>query len=652
MMNLNRHQPAKECHSAVILILFMTICQFTLALGQSPTRAREEFDNLAQAYHSNRITAEQYFVKADSLTHQLLAEGKHFETKELVDLLALYEKIAWSKAQYGRARVSYFFLFFNNARMFKKRGASIYYAEKVSEEYKRYGEEHPLVEQLQKSKIYQELRLYREVIEIFEGERSYLTGLPDRLQTDQIDHSVGLNALYILSPVLMGYIRLKDTASVYQTADLANRIGSTLRRKELLSRSQMLYNDMLMIDIALSVANFEQRYDDANSLLNDLEGLKTTYKDQATSFIDVNLNRLRIENYINLQNQDSLRAYIEKYESSTAFGDSQRADIAEFKGKLWTLEGNYREAYLSLADALQLERDVQADVMAESSNLLYAYTQAEHSGIALQKAESVKQQRTTWLLIISFVAIIIILAIYLTMLRQSRKAKEQVEALNNAADMQIIAMEEAKHQAVREEQQRLGQDLHDGLSSSIASIRHQLELLSMDTDDAFLKHKLGTLQTTVTTAYETARNKSHEWFNAANDQEEQSFEQRIRLLTERALPDSRYQKNIQIDDHSLLRVNADTRIALLRIIQEAITNIIKHARAKQVGILIYEEMDNLVLFISDDGKGLGQKKPDNEKSTMGLLSIRRRANYLNGEVTIQSDTNGTEITVSIPLVPL
>src|SRR5690606_1262926 len=123
----------------------------------------------------------------------------------LVDLLSLYEEIAWSKPEHSRGRVSYFFLFFNNARMFKQKGASMYYAEKITEEYKKIGESNPLVEQLQKCKIYQEMRLYDKVIAVFDSERNYITSLPELLQQDRIDYSVGLNAMYILSPVLMGY---------------------------------------------------------------------------------------------------------------------------------------------------------------------------------------------------------------------------------------------------------------------------------------------------------------------------------------------------------------------------------------------------------------------------------------------------------------
>lgn len=258
-------------------------------------------------------------------------------------------------------------------------------------------------------------------------------------------------------------------------------------------------------------------------------------------------------------------------------------------------------------------------------------------------------RRALWLLIVSSCAAIIVLIIYLIMLRKDKKSKAQVDALNNAANMQIIAMEEAKHQAVREEQQRLGQDLHDGLASSIAAIRHQLEALSLDTPDIILKNKLDMLLRETENAYKAARNKSHEWFSSSNDQQEQHFEEHIKLLTDNFLPESRYNKNINIDDSSLIGVDLDTRIALLRIIQEAITNIIKHARANNVGILIYEEEGNLILIINDDGIGLNEKKSSNEKSTIGLKSIRRRVQSLNGETKIHSDSKGTEITVSIPL---
>ncbi|MFD2034656.1 sensor histidine kinase [Belliella marina] len=259
------------------------------------------------------------------------------------------------------------------------------------------------------------------------------------------------------------------------------------------------------------------------------------------------------------------------------------------------------------------------------------------------------KRRTLWVVIISFMALISLMTIYLIMLRRSRKAKEQIGALNETANMQIIAMEEAKHEAVREEQRRLGQDLHDGLSSSIASIKHQLEVLSLDTEDPILKKKLAAMQSQITNAYEIARNKSHEWFNTDGGQQGQTFEQQIRLLIDSALPDSHYQKDIHIDEGALQHIPIDTRIALFRIIQEAITNIIKHAKANRVSILLYEEAGSLMLAINDDGIGLKNKKSDLGSSSMGLKSIKRRVQYLNGKMEINFGSQGTELAISIPI---
>lgn len=257
-------------------------------------------------------------------------------------------------------------------------------------------------------------------------------------------------------------------------------------------------------------------------------------------------------------------------------------------------------------------------------------------------------RRATWLIIISFSAIIIILLIYLIMLHQNRKAKMQIESLNEMANMQVIEVEEAKYQAIKEEQIRMSQDLHDGLSSSIAAISHQFEILAMDINDPSLKNRLDMLQQSISEVYHSSRNKSHEWYLNATQQEELSFEKQVKVLTDSAFPENRYNKKIHIDDYALSDVSAAHRITLLRIIQEAITNIIKHAKAKTIEILIYREEEIIILSISDDGKGFIGKTTLN-KPTMGIQSMTRRVQYLGGTLNIRSGNHGTDITISIPV---
>ena len=462
------------------------------------------------------------------------------------------------------------------------------------------------------------------------GQDDYLKSMPQLLKQTQVDPTVGLNAMYILSPALMEYIKAHDSTSTCQTAFLVKQLGTAIQRMDSISKSQLLYNNLLLIDIAYSAPNFEHQYNGAATLQNHMESLKATDKDQAANFIDLDLVRLGFENYFTQKSTDSFRTYIARYEVAPAFGKSQLANVAEFNAKLHVLKGYFEEVYEWLTDALRHERDLQSELMTESSNLLYAYTQANHSGVALQKAETVQQQRTLWLVIILFFSLICLPPIFLFLLRRNRKAKQQIETLNNAAN---IAMEDAKHQEIKEEQQRFGKD---SVTTSIAGIRHPPEILPFDNDDVSLKSKLGSLQTEVNKVYNVDGNKRHEWFNAASAQEEGSFAQRIRPLADSILSERCYKKDIRTADRTLLRGNADTWITLHHIKQVAITNIIKHTKAKGLGILNYKEDENLQLVINDDRKELAGNKSVKEKSTIGLQSIRHRVHLLNGQTTVRS----------------
>lgn len=632
---------------SLLCLFFLLITKTTTA--QSTVQAIKEFEKLAKAYRTNRISADKYLDSAYSLTQEFVSEGIEFKTQELVGLLSLYKDISWGKKKYGRPRVKYYTALVDNAEIFGQTGAAMYYNEKLSQELAKNGKIRPLLVDVFKVKAFNEQSLYNKVISTYNDKKEYIKHLPEQLQNKKTDNVNGMYAIDILAVAIEAYIKTRDTAAVYQTALLADQIGNTLKRKYPINRQHMLYNDFYALTRHHDIALLEHNQPKVGMLLDSIQALETMYNDQPMSFIEVPLFQMKADHFLSLKNLDSARFYIKKLASLPNFFKSQQPLLDEYQAQLQAVQGNFQGGYTSLTSALAHERKAKAVLLAEMDTLLYAYTEAENAKIELQKSETVKKQQTTWLVLISIAASIFILTIYLIMVYRSRKARIQVEALNNVANMQIIAMEEAKHQAVREEQQRLGQDLHDGLSSSIAAIRYQLEVLVMDTHDTVLKNKLSTLLRETENAYKAARNKSHEWFRAGDEQQEQSFERQIKLLTDTSLPDTHYKKTIHIDNNALIGVDMDTRIALLRIVQEAITNIIKHAKAKNVEILIYEE-DTLLLTISDDGIGLDEKKSRNGKSTMGLQSIHRRVQSLNGDTKIHSDVKGTEIIVSIPLV--
>ena len=96
----------------------------------------------------------------------------------------------------------------------------------------------------------------------------------------------------------------------------------------------------------------------------------------------------------------------------------------------------------------------------------------------------------------------------------------------------------------------------------------------------------------------------------------------------------------KVDDNSL---SDKMKLTIYRIVQEQVTNIIKHANAKEVIIEIYQDKGALVLTIKDDGVGFDVSS---KRNGVGLQNISSRAELLDGEVIINSSPgNGCELQV-------
>ena len=103
-----------------------------------------------------------------------------------------------------------------------------------------------------------------------------------------------------------------------------------------------------------------------------------------------------------------------------------------------------------------------------------------------------------------------------------------------------------------------------------------------------------------------------------------------------------YHKELKIS-----RVNFEISVAVFRIIQEALNNVIKHAQATTADLKITEKENEILITIKDNGKGF--KREQNRKG-FGLLNMNDRANLLNGSFFIDSTTgSGTTIEIKIPL---
>jgi len=99
-----------------------------------------------------------------------------------------------------------------------------------------------------------------------------------------------------------------------------------------------------------------------------------------------------------------------------------------------------------------------------------------------------------------------------------------------------------------------------------------------------------------------------------------------------------------------LHLDGDRATATFRIFQECLTNIVRHAQAKQVRVALRQEEESIVLVVEDDGIGFPVSDLSNTLGSLGLLGMKERAQSCGGDVRISSSPgSGTTVTVRVPV---
>jgi signal transduction histidine kinase len=99
-----------------------------------------------------------------------------------------------------------------------------------------------------------------------------------------------------------------------------------------------------------------------------------------------------------------------------------------------------------------------------------------------------------------------------------------------------------------------------------------------------------------------------------------------------------------------LRLPRDVEANLYRIAQEALHNVVEHAGATHVSVLLQHSDDETVLVIEDNGRGFGGSSggAQMDDGRLGLVSMRERATIAGGRFEIESRPSGTAIFIRVP----
>lgn len=220
--------------------------------------------------------------------------------------------------------------------------------------------------------------------------------------------------------------------------------------------------------------------------------------------------------------------------------------------------------------------------------------------------------------------------------------KESEKKLRHLASQLLRAQED--------ERKRISLELHDELGHALLSLK--LQLISVEEQllpqQVSLKTEVSKILGVISTTIEEVRRLYLDL--SPGDLEDLGLTSALHSLLDEFAD---LQKNIiwtiKLDNlDGLLPLSAQT--AIYRVVQEALTNIGKHAKPKQVWVEIKRENQRISFTIKDDGIGFERNKIAGEKKTLGLLAMEERVNILGGSFELRSqEDQGTRISFTIPI---
>ncbi|MFD1987405.1 histidine kinase [Mesorhizobium newzealandense] len=200
--------------------------------------------------------------------------------------------------------------------------------------------------------------------------------------------------------------------------------------------------------------------------------------------------------------------------------------------------------------------------------------------------------------------------------------------------------------AQEEERTRIARELHDDVGQRVASLSIGLSSLKrrvLNPDDT-ARSELSGLQQQVVGLAKDLRDLSHELHPGAL--EHVGFLEALRGRCDEINSESGTRVDVEVAD-GWSEVADEIELCLYRVAQEALRNITKHAHATTVRIWLARRNGEVVMRITDDGRGF-QESGSNGQPGIGLLSMRERVRMLEGSFEVESSSRGTVATVVIP----
>jgi len=267
----------------------------------------------------------------------------------------------------------------------------------------------------------------------------------------------------------------------------------------------------------------------------------------------------------------------------------------------------------------------------------------------IEETEKLSEQNI-FIIVGSVLSLLLLAFAYIVRVQRARNKELIFESEQQKSNEEIVALMRKQQSKLEEgrlkERHRISEDLHDGVLGKIFGTRLGLGFLNVNGDEATIeKHKfyIDELQN----IEKEIRTISHELKSEILASKE-NFSKIIKDLIEDKSKIGNFEYSFESDNTINWEILDDAiKVNFYRIIQEALQNIIKYAKANIVKVAIEIKNENITLEIEDNGIGFNVAR---KRSGIGLKNMKSRAKKMNGHFLVESNIEGgTTIFVDCPL---
>lgn len=446
-----------------------------------------------------------------------------------------------------------------------------------------------------------------------------------------------------------------ETTSYGNLANLYANMKDTIRAvdfyKKAVDLSRQLQNNELLSANLSNMANIfmaEKKYDDALKLfaeslsirekMGDSKGISSTLSRIGTVYTETGKYReaskalrrsLHIAQTIStIEEQLSSLLGMAKLKALTNQPDSA---ISLMKLYITTKDSVY-DARIK-QQILDVQSQYETDKLEQDLELVKK--EKEFTDIKLQN------RKTELLLLISVFISLTGAGIFLFYRHQQKQKSAAAAERIREHEIRMNAVFEAQE----EERRRIAKELHDGVGQTLTAIRMNYQSLAIHVPENKLSTGFKKIELMLENAGKEVRTISHQMI--PRELEQFGLVSAIEGMLHLNLGQGAIQYQFE---HSGFngRINPQIELVLFRILQELVSNVIKHSKATILNVQLVKLKSHVALTVSDNGVGFDVEKK--EKNGIGLLNIASRVDGLKGHLHYESAGVGTTVTIRIPIL--